>query len=364
MSFLWHVFFCVCSLVLKAETIDLEHDIPDWVLETKQIHIPGYFGAFNPSLVYWKDKILFSFRVRNEHLVSTFEIGLVWLDRNFNVMSEPQILKIYENSSTFAQHQDPRLIVYHDKLYILYSNFIKIEGMVTRRMFMAQVHEDHGTFFIKHPLCLHPFPGATERWEKNWVPFIYDEHLLLAYSLLPHKILKPLSSGECVQVSNSWSPIDWPWGELRGGTQAYKEGNEYLSFFHSSKKLASVHSGGKEMMHYFMGAYTFCAQPPFEITRISKEPIIGKNFYEGPAYNTWKPLRAIFPMGFISDEYYIWVVYGRQDHEVWVVKLDKRGLFESLASCSLHKIDAVQSTLNTEILDGVTSFAEHSIENS
>jgi predicted GH43/DUF377 family glycosyl hydrolase len=84
------------------------------------------------------------------------------------------------------------------------------------------------------------------------------------------------------------------------------------------------------MLHYFMGAYTFSSTPPFEITSISPDPIIGKTFYTGPAYKTWKPLRVVFPGGFVCYKDSIWVVYGKQDFEVWVVQIDKEKLFKSL----------------------------------
>lgn len=84
------------------------------------------------------------------------------------------------------------------------------------------------------------------------------------------------------------------------------------------------------MPHYFMGAYLFSEKPPFQMTSISPEPIIGPNFYSGKKHQTWKPLRVVFPGGFVYDDTYIWVVYGRQDHEAWVVKLDREGLINSL----------------------------------
>jgi predicted GH43/DUF377 family glycosyl hydrolase len=84
------------------------------------------------------------------------------------------------------------------------------------------------------------------------------------------------------------------------------------------------------MVHYFMGAYLFEDSPPFSIQKISPNPIVSKTFYNGPAYQTWKPLRVVFPCGVIHNEKYIWVSYGRQDHEAWIVKLDKAGLYKSL----------------------------------
>ena len=84
------------------------------------------------------------------------------------------------------------------------------------------------------------------------------------------------------------------------------------------------------MVHYFMGAYTFEKYPPFAITAISPEPIVADTFYKGPMHASWKPLRVIFLGGFVYNRSFIWVVYGRQDHEIWVVKLDKEKLLNSL----------------------------------
>jgi hypothetical protein len=80
-----------------------------------------------------------------------------------------------------------------------------------------------------------------------------------------------------------------------------------------------------------MGAYTFSESPPFPLIRISPEPIMGRGFSSGESYLPyWKPVCVVFPGGFIFDDTSIWLVYGRQDHELWVAKLDKQGLLNSL----------------------------------
>ena len=90
--------------------------------------------------------------------------------------------------------------------------------------------------------------------------------------------------------------------------------------------MATVHSDGAVMQHYFMGAYTFSSKPPFEITRISREPIFGKGMYDTPgvSYPTYKPIRCVFPSGLYIDEdrNEINVVFGKQDYESWLLKLD------------------------------------------
>jgi predicted GH43/DUF377 family glycosyl hydrolase len=57
---------------------------------------------------------------------------------------------------------------------------------------------------------------------------------------------------------------------------------------------------------------------------------VGTAFYTEPYYTTWKPLRVVFPMGYVFDGDYIWLAYGRQDFEIWVAKIDKKLLYESL----------------------------------
>lgn len=364
------IYLGIVQLSLQAELpLDLEQKAQNFVLETKQIKIPGFPGAFNPSITRWRNSLLMCFRVRNSKMVSTFEMGFVWLDKHFNPISTPRILTIHNNTSSFYKNQDPRIITLNEHLYIIYSNFTKIDKVITRRMFIAPVQYENDSFFITKPLCLDPFEGSGKRWEKNWVPFNYNGNILLGYSILPHRILTYSDSGTCKTISSTRSSINWDWGHLRGGTPASIVDDEYLGFFHSSKKLTTVHSNGIHMPHYVMGAYTFSTSPPFKITRISPEPIIGKKFYNGPAYNTWKPLRVVFPGGYVFDKQYIWVVYGRQDFEIWVVKLDKEGLFKSLIPCSKELESNYEYDDHSKYLEGETDhqnnyFVEHTYENS
>ena len=224
-----------------------------------------------------------------------------------------------------------KCIVYSDN-----CNEVVTEGGF--RMHVGELDFDGDKFFLTKLESLTDFPGvSSKRREKNWVPFDYQGNLLLAYSLLPHKIFRPDldQSGECELFATTSSDISWKWGELRGGTPALRNGNEYLAFFHSSIKVATDHSNQKSIPHYFIGAYTFEKDSPFAITSISKEPIIGKNFYHGKTYSPyWHPVQVVFPCGFVFNDDYILLSYGRQDHEIWIAKIDKAGLLDSLVPVS------------------------------
>lgn len=322
---------------LKAE-VNLEDNIQKFVLKTKQIKIPEFPHAFNPSIIQFNDKLLMSFRVLTlkDKISETFNssgcslIGLIFLDDDFNPIGKPQILNLGSRS------EDARLIKVSGKFYLVYSNnqeeFLTERGF---RMYISELKKDDTGFSIVHTDSILSFEGENEqRREKNWVPFDYQGNLMLAYSLLPHRIFySERGTTHAFSFSLSKSDINWNYGELRGGTPALLDGDEYLSFFHSSKNMSTVHSQGEEMPHYFMGAYTFSQHPPFEITKISPEPIVCYGFYEGRKYKPyWKPVRVVFPCGYIMNEHYIYISYGRQDHEIWILKLDKHKLKNSLIS--------------------------------
>lgn len=315
---------------------NFEENIDDFVLETKRIKIPSHPYAFNPSIIRWQGKLLMSYRVIPSRKQSfTSYIGLVWLDDNFDPVSPPQLLSLrYPESKIPCRAEEGRLIQVDNRLYIVYSDCedaqIHKGGF---RVYVAELVQTSDKFSVLNAVCLSTFEGQTQqRREKNWVPFNHDNTLLLAYSLNPHLIFQPdLTQGSTATISSSTTDPAWEWGELRGGTPGLVVDGEYLAFFHSSIKVASDHSLGEEILHYFMGAYVFSSEPPFSMRKISPKPIVAKGFYEEPFYKPyWKPVRVVFPCGFVFDDNYIWVAYGREDHETWVVKLDKKGLLKSL----------------------------------
>lgn len=342
--FLFFVFLAMHQTPLSS--LNLEEQAQDFVLETKKIEIPGYPFAFNASIIRWQNRILLAFRhIPNPAFSFVSRLGLIWLNEDFSPASSPQLLDTqredpFRSSLIPPRSDDGRLVQIGESLYLVYSDNkdfkISKKGF---RVYIAEVKCQDGTFFLQNIEGIFRFEGESEfRREKNWTPFDYDGEMLLAYSLFPHRILRPLwGEGECESFTSTTSCIDWDWGELRGGTPGIRDGDQYLAFFHSSKPMATEHSQGKIIDHYFMGAYTFSTKPPFEITQISPEPIIGSDFYSGTEYKPfWKSVRVVFPCGFLLENEYVWVSYGKQDHEIWVVKLDKAALLDSLIPTPRH----------------------------
>ncbi len=332
-TYILNVFICLLFPFFTLEgLLDLQELKQDFVIETKQIKIPSYPDAFNPCIIRYQGSLLFSFRARDPLTGFTNIVGFTRLNENFNPIGKIALLKLPSDSFAGEMIQDPRMIIIDDKLYIVYSNTWRMPLETVRRIFIAEIQYD-GTYYIaQNPEVFLRFDGIYKnKFEKNWVPFVYNHSLLLSYTINPHKIFQPIfGEKRCETIACTEIENFWPWGEFRGGTQAFLVDEQYLAFFHCSLTIPTIQSDGKNIPHYFMGAYTFEKDPPFALKSISPEIIVGDNFYEGDEYLTWKPLKVVFPCGYVYNEKNIWVAYGRQDHELWIATIDKKKLLQSL----------------------------------
>ncbi len=160
--------------------------------------------------------------------------------------------------------------------------------------------------------------------------FTAEPTLLFIYSVNPHIIVQ---THELKDNEMRADPIfttellrnDWRWGEMRGGTPAVLiNDHSYLTFFHSSGQFDH-----KNVTTYVMGAYLFERNPPFAITHMSAEPIMHESFMSGEwTYSTLD--YVIFPAGIIIDSKHIYVSYGRNNNDSWILTLDRKGLLDSL----------------------------------
>lgn len=341
---MWIVGCVLCILPLNGASVkdqshwqNLEETLDPCVIQTKQIKVPGYPDAFNASLLAWGDKgwlLCFRHKERVDG-VWRASMGLVTLSEHFEVNGPISLLDTGSHLSA-----DPRLIEVNGSIYIVYSD-ISIAALLAPvlgaknilEVVVGKIEERDGVFSIHSISHLTDYPGRiANRVEKNWVPFEYAGQLFLSYNIEPHIIFRrPFENETCELYTKSTTPLKWKWGVVRGGTPAILINGKYLSVFHSSKAMCSLHSEGKPSRHYFLGAYLFDGEPPFAIEKISPKPIIGRHFYIGKKYPSyWAPIQAVFPCGIVQRGDFLWISYGRQDHEVWVAQIDTSILLQSL----------------------------------
>lgn len=272
------------------------------------------------------------------------EIVLVMLDQDFELTDELQLLDVRKfNPEIPTRTEDPRIIACNEKIYIIYNdNLEETLGPPsnTREIYIVEVIVlEDGKYDCKKPVLLrHPINYPSKLAEKNWTPFIYNNQLLLQYTVKPQEILLPdLETGECTTLYKIDYELplnrDFTWNDLRGGTPPILEKDTYLALFHSFK-IASSNIAKEKIHHYFMGAYTFSATPPFLINAVSPMPIVGDGFYFSSKFNK----RVVYPGGIIQAKNRIYVLYGSDDKFVHVAILDKEKLLESLRPVSYNYI--------------------------
>ncbi len=322
--------------------------IKDIVASTFQIVLKEFPDAWNSSIVKVDEGFLLTFRYLPEPVKRPCisYVGAVLLDDAFKQISQAALLNLRKGNIFIpSQAEDARVFWYRGDLYVIYNdnpNVLNTRAVDRRDIYVARLaycfDGARAYFSVDKPLKLvHPLMYEKRLWEKNWVPIVWNETLFLGYSINPHEILSvDLESGICLPVYKTPFTKEWRWGALRGGTPSEIVDGEYLAFFHSGKPLHSEASvDGKPLWHYVMGAYTFSAEPPFNITKISPLPINDKSFYT----KSDREKRVIYPGGYVIKGDNIYVTYGKDDAEIWIAVINKNKLYKTLQVVEYDKSD-------------------------
>lgn len=308
------------------------------LIRTKRISIPGFKRAYNPSMIEFGAGYCLCFRVRYYNLltflkrvvnVRTSYLGIVQLDSDFRVSGIPRILGIRSWSDKPTETaQDGRLIWFEGRALLFFNDYGASRDRASCAIYVVGLVERAGALAPEGPAVrlIYDRMGPVE---KNWVPFVAGDRLLLVYSGQPHCVLEPdLTTGHCREVAVCATDADWKWGEIRGGTPAFPMEEGFMTFFHSSRELpAQTIFGSKIARSYAMGAYIFDGASPFGITRIST-PLGTKDFYAG------NRRMVVFPSGVVREGARIHVSWGKNDEQVWVSTFDARLLVPSLLPLS------------------------------
>lgn len=194
--------------------------------------------------------------------------------------------------------EDPRAFYFQDRLWLSACNFVVFPDRVSwtgAHQVLLEIDNSWQSERRHDPPYGHNGTSVFENRgdEKNWLWFPHDDELHLIYLTLPHTIvrwdeaLRPTEE----YVTEIWHP-GWKHGQPRGGTAPVRVGDEYLSFFHSSMPWRPP------KRRYYMGAYTFSASPPFQVTGVTPEPLLAGSLDD--PWGEGKPL-VIFPCAALHE---------------------------------------------------------------
>lgn len=135
------------------------------------------------------------------------------------------------------------------------------------------------------------FGDNGRKSEKNWQFFEHNGRLHFVYSIAPTHIVVQIDyKGNVEYVDKLTNNIHWPYGHMAGGTPPVRDGDHYVSFFHSFV------ADKKHHRRYFAAAYRF--NDLFEITDITPPIWVGSEAdpvnRPHPKGYDWDPL-VIFP---------------------------------------------------------------------
>ena len=227
------------------------------------------------------------------------------LDREYQ-----PVAPIVEFSS--GRELDPRIVQLADS-YLVVSGFHPlstdpVRGRSSPRLRRLTV--EAGVVRLSDPVPLESPDLPLRAVEKNWLPFVVDRRVHLVYKAEPHVILELGAGGLRPRTHVSQQNLRWRWGAVSGGTPPLRIGpGEYLTFFHSHLSADPVDYRTPRV--YFAGAYTFRARPPFEITRVTHEPLSWEGLGEAGPSPAWH--RVVFPSGLQRRGDDLVLVYGEND---------------------------------------------------
>lgn len=175
--------------------------------------------------------------------------------------------------------------------------------------------------------------GRNAHWssgnEKNWAWFDHDGTLCFVYQNNPHIVVETNGPSIATHHQTNFNGV-WKWGEMRGGTNPVRVGDEYLAFFHSSMPWKTIPKYG-ERRRYFMGAYTFEAKAPFKVKRISGVPLLTGSEFDpvipgSPA--------VVFPCGLVVEPSgSLYCTYGINDCAAGWVRMEVGDVMKRMLLC-------------------------------
>ena len=317
--------------------------LPDrWSSRSNQVDV---LSAYNPAIVRFRKRLLMAYRIDSGHRATMHRrIGLCELDENLKVVPGSAVPFSETIPESDSRHYDPRFLVYQDRLFIHYNN-----NFQTRPNRIHLVELDPDTLEAKSPARPLHLDSPRQEIEKNWMFFEHDGELWAVYQIWPHIILR-VELGDDGPVicrpahTTGWdvSPYASHYGVPCGGAPPVRQGDVYVSFFHSRiqvgplRHLLPFWPQGMidglprypaaalrrirwclDQRRYFGGVYAFEAKPPFTPRWITDEPVLRPEL-EQPRSRRRRinptAESVVYPCGAVAQEDGSWLVsYGLHD---------------------------------------------------
>ncbi len=343
---------------INNKPVPIVRDVPSF---TEQTDWPnGYFafpsGHFSNFTTYFNcsiaekfdDLYLFTRRERvNLELITGGALQgrkndlAIWKIRP-NMTIEPHpIVPTTPNRYPHEQWEDPRAVKGEDgNTYVAFATWVHHKDWKIRQSF-TRLTPDWRKIEVMWET---PYGGNARKpeqakaVEKNWIWFMHNGEWYCIYSINPMIVFKVGRDGGMVQEwKNKEVKVPWTHGlPIRGGTVPYRVGDEYYAFFHTSTVWQAPRR------RYYMGAYTFSAEPPFELKRITSRPLLTGSEHDFRALGG--PL-VIFPNGsLLVDDNWL-VVFGVNDENCGWIKIPFSALEE--------RMEPVQRGIISRVMDAV-----------
>ena len=336
-----------------------------------------FSNRLNPAIERWRNRTLMIWRPN----LYDSNITVAWIKNDFSTVDESAVyaglglsvlfpIKIFSFNN---MREDPRLLTMSDgSLVVAYTSKESLFEPPKQCYFIGTPHPLTGNLVFNATILLESHDSRIT--QKNWIPFEYNGKLLFIQSIEPLHIVEAVSfdpltrraqlrsvvkigssgsgkhtvgeagtavsdnstitrlpfhhSHSQLSVSSIWEAA---YGlPIRGGTPAILVRGVYLAFFHTVSKFQLP----VELRTYFMGAISFCPRPPFNVHSISRYPIVNESLYSGKWTDSPKIDYVVFPIGLVRDpdkeNDFVWLSFGHQDIEGWVVQFELDGLFQSM----------------------------------
>jgi hypothetical protein len=167
---------------------------------------------------------------------------------------------------------------------------------------------------------------ATQRHEKNWIPYIYNDELFLITNFEPNLRILHLAGNinELEFKEFHFERVNrksWKYGILRGGTELFKNPNEnsdiLYGFVHSSLSKTEDDKLYKEYFYTIVkfspSALNYEIYPePIGISEPETDESYKLKHHQSTNGNNFK---VVFPMGVIVEDIGVHLSYGKDDCE-------------------------------------------------